>query len=87
MQKIFVGTLPADTTEKDLTTLFETHGKVHSIKLITDMFTRKCKGFGFIEMEGHEARAAIQKLNNSNFNENVIKVSFESQKPKTQKRY
>ena len=87
MKKIFIGNLPADTIDHDLVALFETYGKVRSIKLITDMFTKKCKGFGFIEMEGHEARAAIQKLNNSNFNGNVIRVSFESQKPKTQKRY
>ncbi len=87
MKKIFIGNLPADTIDRDLVALFETCGKVRSIKLITDMFTRKCKGFGFIEMEGHEARAAVQKLNNSNFNGSVIKVSFESQKLKTRKRY
>ena len=86
MKKIFIGNLPTDTKDHDLVTLFEPYGKVRSVKLITDIFTRKCKGFGFIEMEGHEARTAIQKLNNSNFNGSVIKVSFESQKPRTRKR-
>jgi RNA recognition motif-containing protein len=46
------------------------------------MFTKKCKGFGFIEMEGHEARLAIQGLNGSEFNGNTIKVGFEKAPPR-----
>ncbi len=86
MKKIFIGNLSADTKERDLSELFAAHGTVRSIKLITDMFTKKCKGFGFIEMEGHEARAAIEKLNNSEFNGNTIKVSYESQNAKGPRR-
>ena len=81
MKKLFVGNLPAETKEADLESLFGKYGKVRSLKLITDMFTRKCKGFGFIEMEGHEARSAIDGLNGSEFLGNTIKVSFETQKP------
>ena len=82
MKRLFVGNLPPDTRAKDLADLFETCGRVRSINLITDMFTRKCKGFGFIEMEGHEARAAIQKLDNFDLKGNLIRVSFESPKHK-----
>ena len=82
MKKLFIGNLPSNTNEADLVELFENYGKVRSHKLITDMFTKKCKGFGFIEMEGHEARLAIQGLNGSEFNGNTIKVGFEKAPPR-----
>ncbi len=78
---MFVGNLPSETKESDLEQLFGQYGTVRSLKLITDMFTRKCKGFGFIEMEGHEARAAIEGLNGRDFKGNSIKVTFETQRP------
>jgi RNA recognition motif-containing protein len=78
LKKLFIGNLPASTSEKDLETLFSEFGTVRSLKLITDVFTRQCKGFGFIEMEGHEARAAIAGLNGKDFNGKPIKVGFET---------
>jgi RNA recognition motif-containing protein len=77
MKKLFVGNLPPSTKDKELDELFSQYGKVRSLKLITDVFTNQCKGFGFIEMEGHEARAAIAGLNGKNFNGNSLKVIFE----------
>lgn len=77
MKRIFAGNLPPETTEKDLTELFSAHGKVRSIKLPTDLFSGKCRGFGFIEMEGHEARAAIAALNGKDFNGRPLKVNEE----------
>jgi RNA recognition motif-containing protein len=77
MKKLFVGNLPASTKDKELDELFSQYGKVRSLKLVTDVFTNQCKGFGFIEMEGHEARAAIAGLNGKNFNGNSLKVIFE----------
>lgn len=87
MKKLFIGNLPEDMKEAELTQIFEKYGKVRSLKLITDMFTRKCKGFGFIEMEGHEARSAIAGLNGTDIRGNTIKVSFESQKPSGRRRH
>ncbi len=77
MKRIFAGNLPPETTEKDLTELFSAHGKVRSIKLPTDLFSGKCRGFGFIEMEGHHARAAIAALNGKDFNGRPLKVNEE----------
>ena len=37
---------------------FKPYGTVRSVDLAHDIFTGRCKGFGFVEMEGHEARAA-----------------------------
>ena len=77
MKKIFVGNLPSDTTEEELTELFSAHGRVRSIRLPHDVFTRVCRGFGFIEMEGHEARAAIAALNGVELRGKHLKVNEE----------
>lgn len=42
--------------------IFARYGNVRSIDLATDIFTGSCKGFCFVEMEGHEARAALTAL-------------------------
>ena len=80
MKKLFIGNLSASTSEKDLQALFSEFGTVRSTKLITDIFSGQCKGFGFIEMEGHEARAAIAGLNGKDSNGKPMKVNFESPK-------
>ncbi len=81
MKKLFIGNLAPTTSEQDLESLFSEFGKVRSLKLISDVFSGQCKGFGFIEMEGHEARAAIAGLNGKDFNGKPIKVNFEVIKP------
>lgn len=78
MKRLFVGNLPSDATEASVSALFSEFGKVHSIELVTDMFSGKCKGFGFIGMEGHEARAAIAKLSGSQFGGKSLRVGFEN---------
>jgi RNA recognition motif-containing protein len=80
MKKLFVGSLPPTTTEESLTALFSPFGKVRSLKLAKDLFSGKCKGFAFIEMEGHEARAAMAELNGKSLGGNSLKVRFEDEK-------
>jgi RNA recognition motif-containing protein len=82
VKKLFVGSLPPTTTEESLQALFSQFGKVHSLKLVKDLFSGKCKGFGFLEMEGHEARAAIAGLDGKSFEGNSLKVKFEEEKSK-----
>jgi RNA recognition motif-containing protein len=60
--KVFVGNLPPETQEGDIRNLFGEFGTVHSVDLAHDIFTGKSKGFCFVGMEGHEARAAIAAL-------------------------
>ncbi|MGB5260956.1 MAG: RNA-binding protein [Gammaproteobacteria bacterium] len=86
MKKLFIGNLPASTTESDLLGLFSKYGTVRSSRLVADVFSGQCKGFGFIEMEGHEARAAIAGLNGKDFNGNPIKVNFEDPKTRFRRR-
>lgn len=61
---IYVGNLSYEVTETDLREAFETFGEVTSAKIITDKFSGKPRGFGFVEMSGEaEGKQAIDGLN------------------------
>jgi RNA recognition motif-containing protein len=64
--------------------MFEAFGTVRSVDLAHDIFTGRCKGFGFVEMEGHEARAAQASLDGSmkHSGDASLKVMFESPRNK-----
>jgi len=85
VKKLFVGSLPTTTTEESLQALFSQFGTVHSINLVKDLFSGGCKGFGFLEMEGHEARAAIAGLDGKSFEGHNLKVKFEEERKKGHK--
>lgn len=66
--KIYVGGLPYATTDAQLQDLFSQHGQVESARVITDKFTGRSRGFGFVEMaNSDEAQKAIQALNGTDF--------------------
>lgn len=77
MKKMFVGNLPHDTTEDSVQALFSEYGTVRSLKLVADVFSGKCRGFAYVEMEGHEARAAIAGLDGKTLGDRALRVSFE----------
>ena len=83
---MFVGSLPDDMTETALVELFAQFGTVRGVQLATDVFSGQCKGFGFVDMEGHEARAAIQGLNGKMYNGNPLRVNFQEQRNKKGRR-
>lgn len=63
---IFVGSLPFKLEEDELREFFEEYGEVSSVKIITDKFTGRSKGFGFVEMpDDEQAAKAIEELNGS----------------------
>lgn len=77
MKKMFIGSLPPDATEDEVRAMFAQHGKVFSLELARDVFKGTCKGFGFVEMEGHEARAAMAALNGHSLRGQMLKVNEE----------
>lgn len=77
MKRLFIGNLPSSCNEKELTDLFSPYGKIRSLQLVTDIFSGECKGFGFIGMEGHEARQAIANLDGKDFKGKPLRVNFE----------
>ena len=61
---LYVGNLNYDMTEDELRNAFAEHGEVQSAKIITDKFTGRSRGFGFVEMASQEAgSAAMENLN------------------------
>jgi len=61
---IYIGNLNYRITSDDLMEVFSSYGKVESATVITDKFTGRSKGFGFVTMENNnEARQAIEALN------------------------
>lgn len=82
MKRVFVGSLPSNATEESVEALFSEFGKVRSLELVKDLFSGACKGFGFVEMEGHEARAAIAGLDGKSFEGKILNVKFEEPRAK-----
>ncbi len=63
-EKIYVGNLPFGASEDDLRNLFLQAGEVKSVKIITDQYSGRSRGFGFIEMTSQaDAEKAISLLN------------------------
>ncbi len=74
--KIYVGNLSYEATEEDLRKEFEAFGKVESISIITDKYSGRPKGFGFIEMASvSEGQAAIAGLNGKMLKERTLTVN------------
>jgi len=73
---IYVGNLDYKVNESDLENLFSEYGTVSSVKIITDKYNGKSKGFGFVEMENSdEAKKAISELNGSALKSRDITVN------------
>ena len=74
-KRIYVGNLSYQTTETDLTTLFEQAGEVESASIITDRDTGQSKGFGFVEMGSEDADKAIAQFNGTEVNGRALTVN------------
>jgi RNA recognition motif-containing protein len=84
---IFVGSLPFSIEEADLRESFEAYGTVDSVKIITDKFTGRSKGFGFVEMPNDdEAQKSIDELNGATVQGRAIVVNKSEPKPEGERR-
>ena len=73
---IYVGNLDFKVNENDLEGIFEDYGTVSSAKIITDKFSGRSKGFGFVTMENQdEANKAIKELNGATWENRKIVVN------------
>ena len=73
---LFIGNLSYGVKSEDLQDLFSTVGEVSSAKIITDKFTGRSRGFGFVEMPNdNEARTAIETLNGRSLKDREISVT------------
>ena len=73
---IYVGNLDYKVNENDLEKLFSEYGTVSSVKIITDKYNGRSKGFGFVEMENNdEAGKAISGLNGTSLKSRELTVN------------
>ena len=84
MKKIFVGNLDFGVTEESVRSLFETHGAVERVTIVTDRDTGRSRGFAFVEMANSgEADQAIAALNGTNLGGRALNVN--EARPKTER--
>src|SRR5213079_1984758 len=82
---IYVSNLSFNVQDEDLKEFFTEYGEVSSAKVITDKFTGRSRGFGFVEMPDDEAaKKAIAELNGSEIDGRTIAVNVaEERKERT----
>lgn len=82
-KKLFVGGLPYTTTSDDLKNHFAAAGSVLTAQVISDKFSGRSKGFGFVEMSSdEEADKAIEMFNGTDFGGRSLAVN--EARPKTE---
>jgi RNA recognition motif-containing protein len=79
---IYVGNLSYDTTSDELRDTFASYGEVSSASVVSDKFTGRSRGFGFVEMpDDGEARAAIEGLNGTDLHGRPLTVNEARPRP------
>ncbi len=79
---IYVGNLSFDASEGELRTLFGEYGAVDTVKIISDQFTGRSRGFGFVEMQDREeGLRAVKELDSRELGGRTLKIN--EAKPKT----
>jgi cold-inducible RNA-binding protein len=84
MKNIFVGNLSFGATEQSVRTLFEAHGAVDRVNIVTDRDSGQPRGFGFVEMSNDgEGDRAIAALNGKDLDGRALNVN--EARPKTER--
>ncbi len=74
--------MPHSTTEAELRGVFEAHGAVEKVSIVTDRETGRARGFAFVEMTNPaEADKAVAALNGKELGGRALKIN--EAKPKT----
>lgn len=74
--KLYVGNLPFGASEEDLKKLFSEVGEVQSVKIVTDSYSGRPRGFGFVEMTSQaDAKKAISLLNGKTLMDRTLIVN------------
>lgn len=75
-KRLYVGNLDYQTSANELETLFQAHGTVVSVDVVTDRATGDSKGFAFVEMSSEqEARSAVEALSGKQHSGRTLTVN------------
>lgn len=83
---IYIGNLPKDMEEDELSEMFSEYGSVRTVKIIRDRHTKISRGYGFIEMDDEKAAlTAINDWDQGSIDDNIIsvKIAYSSQKKRS----
>lgn len=84
MKNLYVGNLPHSATEEDLRTLFQPHGAIENVTMVTDRDTGRSRGFAFVEMSNaDEAQKALAALTNTQMGGRTLTIN--EARPKTER--
>ena len=76
MKNIYVGNLSFQTTEQEIRSLFEAHGSVDRVNIVTDRDTGQPRGFAFVEMTNNaEGDRAIEAVNGKDVGGRMLNVN------------
>lgn len=81
LKRIFVGNLPYGSSEDEIRSIFEAHGKVDSVQIVTDRTTGRSRGFAFVDMERSQAELAIESLNGLEMDGRPLRIDAAQPKP------
>jgi cold-inducible RNA-binding protein len=73
--KLYVGNLPFETNDASLNEAFSQHGAVSSANVVMDRETGRSRGFGFVEMNGSDARTAMEQMDGFEMGGRRLKVN------------
>ena len=84
MKNLYVGNLSHSTTEAELRAVFQAHGDVEKVSIMTDRDTGRARGFAFVEMtNASEADKAVAALNGTELGGRTLKIN--EARPKTER--
>jgi cold-inducible RNA-binding protein len=84
MKNVYVGNLPHSATESELRALFQPHGEIENVTMVTDRDTGRSRGFAFVEMSSAgDAEKAIAVLNNTEMGGRTLTIN--AARPKTER--
>ena len=86
--KLFVGNLSWNTEETSLRDLFEAHGEVEDVRIITDRDTGRSRGFGFVTfVNSDDAKNAMEALNGTELDGRNLNVNEARERQPRQQRW
>lgn len=86
MKSLFVGNLPWSVADADLQAKFAEFGNVLSARIVTDKFSGRSRGFGFVDMEDADAEKAIAAMNGQKWPGGDRDITVNEARPKTERR-
>ena len=73
--KVYVGNLPFSVDENKLREIFSSYGELKEVTIISDKYSGRSKGFGFVELDDEGAKKAISELNDKEVEGRNLKVN------------